>query len=275
MSSFWTAMTAWYIADTVTIDLEGVSQGTSRRRSKRLVVSAKSISNACASICSGDPSAPATSSHSVSSVREKPTASRELADARSGLGIEECVYKCPLGHVWSEITHNLDSRSLSGQHIFDHIQWEVEQHVFLRRDGSLYRNRWSELVRVSGLYVHPTTRLLCYARESRRGYRAGPFLKAQAALRTFGIDVSKAAEIRRYRVDVTRVWERRDDGWFIHTYRYVPEQLVRVITRSDGHDVPIYSTPRYERAATKQASKKEIRDARRLLERDRLCGASR
>ena len=79
---------------------------------------------------------------------------------------------------------------------------------------------------------------------------------------------SNAADIRRYRVDGTRVWERRDCGWFIHSYRYVPEQLVRVITRSDGHDVPIYSPPRYERVATKQASKREIREARLILERD-------
>jgi hypothetical protein len=181
----------------------------------------------------------------------------------------------PWDKVWSEITRNLDRRSLSGQHIFDHIQWEVEQHVLVSRDGGMYRTRWSQVLPVSGLYVHPTTRLLCYAAESWRGDRGGPLLKAQAALRRFGIDVSKAAEIRRYRVDVTRVWERRDDNWFIHTYRYVPEQLVRVITRSDGHEVPIYSTPRYERAATKQASKKEIRDARRLLECDPLCRASR
>ena len=181
----------------------------------------------------------------------------------------------PWNKVWSEITRNLDSRALSGQHIFDHIKWEVELHVLLGKDGSLYRTRWSQVVPVSGLYVHPTTRLLCYAAESWRGYRGGPFLTAQAALRRFGIDVSKAAEIRRYRVDGARVWERRDDSWFIHTYRYVPEQLVRVITRSDGHGVPIYSAPRYERATTKQAIKKEIRYAWRLLERDPLCGASR
>ena len=86
------------------------------------------------------------------------------------------------------------------------------------------------------------------------------------------IDVSSAAEIRRFRVDTTRVWERRDSGWFIHSYRYVPEQLVRVITRSDGHDVPVYGSPRYERVATKQASKKEIRDAQRLLDCDPLHG---
>ena len=47
-----------------------------------------------------------------------------------------------------------------------------------------------------------------------------------------------------------------------------PEQLVRVIIRSDGHEVPICSPPCYERVATKQASKREIREARLILEHD-------
>ena len=179
----------------------------------------------------------------------------------------------PWDKVWSEIACHLDSRSLSGQHIFDHIQWEVEQHVRLSSDGSLYHHGWSGFVPVSGLYVQPTTGLLCYARESWREYRGGPFVKAQAALRPFGIDVSNEAAIRRYRVDVTRVWERRDCGWFIHSYRYVPEQLVRVIIRSDGRNVPIYAPAHYKRVATKQASKKEMREARRLLDLDPLRGA--
>jgi hypothetical protein len=97
-------------------------------------------------------------------------------------------------------------------------------------------------------------------------------LKARAALRALGVDASSVADIRRYRVDGLRVWERRDGGWLIHTCRYVPEQLVRVMTRSDGSEVAIYGTSRYERVATKQASKKEIREARRILERDPLTG---
>jgi hypothetical protein len=48
---------------------------------------------------------------------------------------------------------------------------------------------------------------------------------------------------------------------------------VRVITRSDGRDVPIYGSPHYERAGTKQASKQEIRDAQTLLHRDPLADA--
>ncbi len=178
----------------------------------------------------------------------------------------------PGNKVWSEISRTLDNRSLSGQHIFDHIRWEVTRHTCLDADGGVYDNRWSGPIPVSGLYVHPITGLLCYARESWRSFRGGPFLKAQAALRAFGLGASTASDIRRYRVDGVRVWERRDCGWFIHTYRYVPEQLVRVITRSDGREVPIYSAPQYERVATKQASKKQIREARRILERDPLAG---
>ena len=176
----------------------------------------------------------------------------------------------PWDKVWSEISRTLDNRSLSGRHIFDHIRWEVEHHAWLCADGRVCNPRGSGLLPVSGLYVHPRTRLLCYAAEPWRGDRGGAFLKAQAALRTFGIDVSTTADIRRYRVDGWRVWEYRDRGWFVHAYRHAAEQLVRVVTRSDGREVRICRMPHYERVATKQASKQEIRRARPVLDRDPL-----
>jgi hypothetical protein len=71
-------------------------------------------------------------------------------------------------------------------------------------------------------------------------------------------------------MDGVSVWEHRDCRWFIHTYRCVPERLRSVVTRTDGHEVPVYSAAHYERIATKQASKKEIRDALPLLQRDPL-----
>ena len=177
----------------------------------------------------------------------------------------------PWDKIWSEITQTLDSRSLTGQHIFDHIRWEVELGAWKGDDGRVYRKRqWGTVEPVNGLYVHPVTRLLRYAPEGRFRFRGGPFLDAQGALGPFGVSAASAADIRRYRVDGMRVWERRDCGWFIHSYRRVPEQLIRVLTRSDGSQMPIYSTPRLERIATRQASKKEIRNALRLLERDPL-----
>ena len=93
----------------------------------------------------------------------------------------------------------------------------------------------------------------------------------QTALSSFGIAVSTAQDARRFRIEGLRVWECRDRCWFIHSYRQVPEQLVRLATRSDGREVPIFRSAHLERTATKQASKKEIRDAQPLLRRDRLA----
>jgi len=178
----------------------------------------------------------------------------------------------PWDRVWSEITQTLDSRSLTGQHIFDHIRWEVEQEAWIGEGGRLYPKRgWDTIELVDGLYVHPVTRLLCYKPRRSLGFRGGPFLKAQGALRAFGISASTATDIRRYRVDGQRVWERREGGWFIHVYQHVPAQLVRRITRSDGHEVPIDSPAHLERVSTKQASKSEIHAAGRLLQRDPLA----
>ena len=41
----------------------------------------------------------------------------------------------PWNKIWSEITQTLDSRSLTGLHIFDHIRWEVEQKAWIGEDG--------------------------------------------------------------------------------------------------------------------------------------------
>ena len=101
-------------------------------------------------------------------------------------------------------------------------------------------------------------RLLCYKPKRALGFGGGAFLKAQTTLRAFSISASTGRDIRRYRVDGQRLWEHREAGWFIHCSQYVPEHLVRVITRSDGREVPIYAPEHYERLATKQASKREI-----------------
>jgi hypothetical protein len=181
----------------------------------------------------------------------------------------------PWDKVWSEITTTLDSRSLTGQHIFDHIRGEVELDAWLGDDGRLYhKRRWGAIEPVSGLYVHPVTRLLARKPERRWAPGFGAFQRAQAALRMFGIAASTAHDVRRFRIDGLRVWECRDGCWFIHSYGHVPEQLLRVITRSDGREVPIFGPARLERTMTKQASKKEIRDAQPLLRGD-PCGAER
>jgi len=174
--------------------------------------------------------------------------------------------------VWSEITASLDSRSLGGRHILNHIRAEVAHHTFLGVDGRVFEGGRTGPVPVSGLYVHPSTGLLCYAPEPWRGKRTRPFNKAQAALRAFGIEIATTEDARRYRIDGMRVWERRDRGWFIHTYRLVPEQLVRTVTWGDGRAISIHTVAHYEHVTTTQAGRKQILLARPMLERDWTAG---
>jgi hypothetical protein len=68
----------------------------------------------------------------------------------------------PWDNVYSEIRETLDDRSLSGQHVFQHLWMEVERHVVVGDDGTVWeaaggrRRTWP----IRGFYVHPKTGLL-------------------------------------------------------------------------------------------------------------------
>lgn len=74
----------------------------------------------------------------------------------------------PWNKVWSEITQALDSRSVSGRHIFGHIRADVALNVWIGTDRRTYEI-WSfgSVMRVTGLYVHPATGLLRDTRTKR------------------------------------------------------------------------------------------------------------
>ena len=177
----------------------------------------------------------------------------------------------PWDKVWSEITRNLDSRSLTGQHIFDHIKWEVAQHVLLRQDGSLYRARWSEIVPVSGSVRSPdyTTALLrrrVLARLPRRPVLEGSSCPPKVRYRRLQSSRHSPLSRRRHASVGT------SGGRLVHSHLPLRARAARSSDHSERRARgPDLQQSCYERAATKQASKKEIRDARRLLERDPLC----
>lgn len=181
----------------------------------------------------------------------------------------------PWDKVWSDMTRTLDRRSLSGQHILDHIQSEVDCEVWIGAGGLLCCNRrWASIQLLEGLYVHPVTGILCHRAVARRSRQGRAFLDLCTTLRAVGIAAATPDEVRRFRVDGLHIWERRECGWFLHTYRSVPAQLQRVLTRSDGSEVSIFSTPHYEHVRTKQASREETQAARWLLEQDPFVARS-
>jgi hypothetical protein len=68
----------------------------------------------------------------------------------------------PWNVVHSEMAQTLDRRKVTGQHIFEHVEREVELHVEIDEDGVVFHQSWSGRYLVRGLYVHPRTGLLCW-----------------------------------------------------------------------------------------------------------------
>lgn len=73
----------------------------------------------------------------------------------------------PWDEVYSEMKQCLDSRKVTGQHIFDHVKWEVESDPVIGEDGKIYKSypHYGERPLLQGLYVDPRTGLLCWAEQ--------------------------------------------------------------------------------------------------------------
>jgi len=111
----------------------------------------------------------------------------------------------PWDKVYSELRQGLDVRKVTGRHIFDHLELMVEtdcwigadRHVFARPRG------WT----VTGFYVHPRTRLLCFLpRQSARQRKKERLL---------------TLEIDEIRVDRCCSYKLLDDQWYLVNYENV------------------------------------------------------
>lgn len=84
--------------------------------------------------------------------------------------LRSCIGR-PWAKVHSELARTLDRRSLTGAHIWRHVQWEIESDCVIGGDGLAYSNRRRFLhgeIPVDGLYVHPRTGLIREQRRRRR-----------------------------------------------------------------------------------------------------------
>lgn len=68
--------------------------------------------------------------------------------------------------IYSELSQNLDKRSLTGLHIWDHVWQFVEKDCLIGPDKKVYRKAafWGKRSEVKGLYIHPKTGVLSRAR---------------------------------------------------------------------------------------------------------------
>lgn len=112
----------------------------------------------------------------------------------------------PWDKVYSEIRSQLDGRSVTGQHVLDHLRWEVETDVFLV-DGKPMWQAWGGPRPVAGFYVHPKTGTLREAPGRRFSWRREP--------RKLPVVFVEAAD--------GRLFQRIDEIWYRVAYGLDPQ----------------------------------------------------
>jgi hypothetical protein len=70
----------------------------------------------------------------------------------------------PWNTVYSEMKEILDDRKVTGRHIFEHVEMEVETHALIGDDGELYKLGYGGRQRpIYEFYVDPRNGLLCWS----------------------------------------------------------------------------------------------------------------
>jgi hypothetical protein len=162
----------------------------------------------------------------------------------------------PWNAVYSEMSQILNHRTLSGQHIWRHVFHEVELHP-RSVDGKFYhppRKYVGETIRVTGLYVHPTTGLLCWAPKRSRESLAALYPTRHTPPVTIKIDDTQTLVIR-------------EGIWYRETYAKVRVRIAPfdIIDPMSPKTYPRPRIPAYhygeelQRVAVKQLNHKELR----------------
>lgn len=157
----------------------------------------------------------------------------------------------PWNQVYSELCQRLDSNTVTGQHVLDHVWDYVEQHVELISGIPYHKSGWEcgqPLGRCwrDDFYVHPETGILCLAPPR-------PWKPQTPEPRT---DVVILDDFRQY--------HKINDIWYLITFKTFPclsETSVRdvlqgVITDKDAKTI---KGKRVYAAEKRQCNKKEIK----------------
>lgn len=144
----------------------------------------------------------------------------------------------PWDKIYSEMTKSLNKRTLTGQHIWTHVDGEVRRYCEVREDGKVYEKkvrRWHTDRPVEGLYIHPVNGLLCYAPEIpwKKKYPE-PNRKLMKELKTFGYAFDYSAPPKEGKwiiVGELVVLEKVHDLWMVHYFEHLnPLDVVQVKT---------------------------------------------
>jgi hypothetical protein len=157
----------------------------------------------------------------------------------------------PWDMVYSEMKESLDDRKVTGRHVFEHVDGEVETHAFIDGDGELYKWGYSGRQPVDGFYVDPRTGLLCWSDNN-------PWRRARGKSKT------AAEEITHVRLGANTGYVKVNGIWYLIEYKIYDKladcdqanraALLRAIPKVS--DSPILILRK------KQLSQKELKAAR-------------
>ncbi|MBS1787080.1 MAG: hypothetical protein JST85_05125 [Acidobacteria bacterium] len=156
----------------------------------------------------------------------------------------------PWDKVYSELAQHLDKRKTTGIHIFDHVKWEVEQDCFVGEDGKIYRFGYRRIERVSGLYVHPRTGLLCWSDAKSIWHKSLAEKRAERKRQTgWRVPISG----NRHYVKLSGIWYFADLERYNRSQR-PPEEEVKMTFVEEGQTTWRVTNKR-------QCSRKELKAA--------------
>ena len=158
----------------------------------------------------------------------------------------------PWDMVYSEMRENLDDRKVTGRHVFEHVEMEVETHTLIGGDGEVYILGYNgSLQPIDGFYVDPRTGLLCW-RDSRPPWKQR------------GKSKTHAEEVNHVRLSANTGYVKMSGIWFFIEYKVFekpvdgdqPEQTARL------REIPGVSAKPVLILGKKQLSHKELKTAK-------------
>jgi hypothetical protein len=158
----------------------------------------------------------------------------------------------PWDKVYGEMKESLDDRKVTGRHVFEHIDREIETHPLIGDDGELYILEYDgRLWPIRGFYVDPRTGLLCWSDE------LPPW-------RQRGISKTEAQEVNNVRLSANTGYVKMSGVWYFIEYKIFEkpvdcaqaEQTALLRTIPNVSDSPILILRK------KQLSNKELKTAK-------------
>ncbi|MBO0861647.1 MAG: hypothetical protein J2P21_24805 [Chloracidobacterium sp.] len=147
---------------------------------------------------------------------------------------------------------SLDDRKVTGRHVFEHVESEVEMRPLIGDDGKLYKSRYGgQLEPVYELYVDPRTGLLCWSDE--KPWR-----------RNRGKSMGDGQGVNYVRLSANTCYVKMNGIWFFIEYRIFQWMVDRDRANRPlpSHLIPEISQAPILLLQKKQLNRKELKTAK-------------